>query len=69
MNKEEKDLCNVEKGLFNELLSVILYLNVNGMRIDTIKEMIHLKVDDAFGTYKNDMVRERWQKREDKKHE
>ena len=69
MNKEERDLCNVEKGLFNELLSVILYLNVNGMRIDTIKEMIELKVDDAFGTYKNDMVRERWQKREDKKHE
>ena len=66
MNKEEKDLCSVESELFNKLVSVILYLNVNGMRIDTIKEMIGLKVDEAFRMYEDENVRERWQEREDK---
>ena len=66
MNKEEKDLCSVERELFNKLVSVILYLNVNGMRIDTIKEMIGLKVDEAFKMYEYEDVRKRWLEREDK---
>ena len=60
MNKEEKELCSAERGLFNELISVILYLNVNGMHIDRIKEMIDLKVNNAFEMYESESIREKF---------
>ena len=60
MNKEDKELCSAERGLFNELISVILYLNVNGMHIDRIKEMIDLKVNNAFEMYESESIREKF---------
>ena len=66
MNKQEKELCNVESELFNKLVSVILYLNVNGMHIDRIKEMIGLKVDEAFRMYESENIRERFLRDENK---
>ena len=60
MNREEKELCEVEQVLFNELISVILYLNVNGMHIDRVKQMIGLKVEHAFEKYESENIRERF---------
>ena len=60
MNKEEKELCSAERGLFNELISVILYLNVNGMHIDRVKQMIGLKVNNAFERYESESIREKF---------
>ena len=60
MNKQEKDLCEAERSLGNELLGVILYLNVNGMHIDRVKQMIGLKVKHAFEKYESENIRERF---------
>ena len=60
MNSEEKELTEVEQVFSNELMSVILYLNVNGMRIDRVKEMIDLKVEYAFEKYKSESIREKF---------
>ena len=60
MNKEEKELCEAERSLSNELLGVILYLNVNGMHVDRVKQLIDLKVKHAFEKYESENVRERF---------
>ena len=51
MNKELKDVQQAEQELFEELLSVILFLNNNGMRLDIVKSLIYIKVDEAFNAY------------------
>ena len=45
MNEQEKDLDKCEERLFEELLGVILYLNKNGIPLDSVREMILMKVD------------------------
>ena len=51
MNKQEKDLEEAEQEFFETIISMILYLNKNGIRLDAVREMIQLKVEDAFAQY------------------
>ena len=51
MNEQEKDLEKAEQELFETIISIILYLNKNGIRLDAVREMIQMKVDDAFSQY------------------
>ena len=60
MNEQEKDLEKCEQELFEELLSVILFLNNNGMRLDIVKSLIYIKVDEAFSAYEELDLRKRF---------
>ena len=51
MNEQEKDLEKAEQKLFETIISMILYLNKNGIRLDAVREMIQMKVEDAFSQY------------------
>ena len=51
MNEQEKDLEKAEQELFETVISMILYLNMNGVRLDRVREMIQMKVEDAFAQY------------------
>ena len=51
MNEQEKDLEKAEQELFETILTMILYLNKNGIRLDTVRDMIQMKVEDAFAQY------------------
>ena len=51
MNEQEKDLEEAEQELFETIISMILYLNKNGIRLDAVREMIQIKVEDAFAQY------------------
>ena len=51
MNEQEKDLEKAEQELFETIISMILYLNKNGIRLDRVREMIQMKVEDAFAQY------------------
>ena len=51
MNEQQKDLKKAEQELFETIISVILYLNKNGTRLDRVREMIQMKVEDAFSQY------------------
>ena len=62
MNEQEKDLEKCEQELFEELLTVILFLNNNGIPLDSVREMILMKVDRAFIAYEENKVRDRFRK-------
>ena len=51
MNEQEKDLEKAEEEFFETIISMILYLNKNGIRLDAVREMIQMKVEDAFAQY------------------
>jgi len=51
MNEQEKDLEKAEQDFYHMLLSLILYLNSNGMNLDGIKEMFDMTIRDAFEEY------------------
>ena len=51
MNDQEKDLEKAEQEFFETIISMILYLNKNGIRLDAVREMIQMKVEDAFAQY------------------
>ena len=51
MNEQQKDLKKAEQELFETIISMILYLNKNGIRLDAVREMIQMKVEDAFVQY------------------
>ena len=51
MNEQEKDLEKAEQEFFETIISMILYLNKNGIRLDAVREMIQMKVEDAFTQY------------------
>ena len=51
MNEQEKDLEEAEQELFETIISMILYLNKNGIRLDAVRDMIQMKVEDAFAQY------------------
>ena len=51
MNEQEKDLEKAEQDFFNTLMSLMLYLNSNGMNLDGIKEMFDMKIRNAFEIY------------------
>ena len=51
MNKQEKDLEKAEQDFYHMLLSLILYLNSNGMNLDGIKEMFDMTIRNAFEEY------------------
>ena len=51
MNEQEKDLEKAEQELFETILTMILYLNKNGIRLDAVRDMIQMKVEDAFAQY------------------
>ena len=51
MNEQEKDLEKAEQELFETIFTMILYLNKNGIRLDAVREMIQIKVEDAFAQY------------------
>ena len=51
MNEQEKDLEKAEQEFFETTISMILYLNKNGIRLDAVREMIQMKVEDAFTQY------------------
>ena len=51
MNEQEKNLEKAEQELFETIISMILYLNKNGVRLDVVREMIQMKVEDAFSQY------------------
>jgi len=55
------DLDEAEQSLFDELLTVILFLNANGMPLDRVKDMILLKVDRALLEYEENNIRDKWQ--------
>ena len=60
MKEEEKDLLKCEHELQDTLVSVILYLNCNGIPIDRIEEMIYNKVKRAFELYESENVRDKF---------
>ena len=51
VNEQEKDLEKAEQEFFETIISMILYLNKNGIRLDAVREMIQVKVEDAFAQY------------------
>ena len=51
MNEQEKHLEKAEREFFETIISMILYLNKNGIRLDAVREMIQVKVEDAFAQY------------------
>ena len=51
MNEQQKDLKKAEQELFETIISMILYLNKNGIRLDAVRDMIQMKVEDAFAQY------------------
>ena len=51
MNEQEKDLEKAEQEFFETIISMILYLNKNGIRLDAVRDMIQMKVEDAFTQY------------------
>ena len=51
MNEQEKDLEESEQELFETIFTMILYLNKNGIRLDAVRDMIQMKVEDAFAQY------------------
>ena len=51
MNEQEKDLEKAEQEFFETIISMILYLNKNGIRLVAVREMIQMKVEDAFTQY------------------
>jgi len=51
MNEQEKDLEKAEQEFFGTIISMILYLNKNGIRLDAVREMIEMKVEYAFTQY------------------
>ena len=52
-NDDEVDdeLDKAEQEFFETIISMILYLNKNGIRLDAVREMIQMKVEDAFAQY------------------
>ena len=52
-NDDEVDdeLDKAEQEFFETIISMILYLNKNGLRLDAVREMIQMKVEDAFTQY------------------
>ena len=51
MNEQEEELEKAEQEFFETIISMILYLNKNGIRLDAVREMIQMKVEDAFAQY------------------
>jgi len=51
LNEQQKDLKKAEQKLFETIISMILYLNKNGIRLDAVRDMIQMKVEDAFAQY------------------
>ena len=51
MNEQEEELEKAEQEFFETTISMILYLNKNGIRLDAVREMIQMKVEDAFAQY------------------
>jgi len=51
MTDEELELQQVEQSFFEEIMSVILFLNKNGIKLDAVREMIEIKVERAFQQY------------------
>ena len=47
----DEELDKAEQEFFETIISMILYLNKNGIRLDAVREMIQLKVEDAFSQY------------------
>ena len=48
MNEQEEELEKAEQEFFETIISMILYLNKNGIRLDAVSEMIQMKVEVAF---------------------
>jgi len=47
----DNELEKAEQDTFDMLMSVILFLNTNGMPMDSVKECIYGKVKEAFDRY------------------
>ena len=47
----DEELDKAEQEFFETIISMILYLNKNGLRLDAVREMIQMKVEDAFAQY------------------
>jgi len=65
MNDEEiqKDLEHAENELFITLVTTILYLNSNlGIPMNTIRSLITKKVNTAFTAYKENNIKENFDK-------
>ena len=65
MNDEEiqKDLGICEQELFLTLVTTILYLNSNlGIPMNTVRSLITKKVNTAFTTYKENNIKEDFEK-------
>ena len=45
------EIDKAEESFFNETMAVILFLNKNGMKLDSIREMINAKLDHIFNQY------------------
>ena len=43
----------VETDLFQHLVTVIMYLNKNGVPLEEVRYMIEMKLDHAFDMYDN----------------
>lgn len=65
MNEQQKDLAKAEQELFETIISMILYLNKNGIRLDAVREMIQMKVEDAFTQYPKLAEDYQWKNRKD----
>ena len=59
----DEELDKAEQEFFETIISMILYLNKNGIRLDAVREMIQLKVEDAFDQYPKLAVDCKWKNR------
>ena len=60
MTKQEKDLEKCHNELFEDLLTATLFLNHNGVPIDTIRKMFSIIIDRVIITYEEQKIRERF---------
>ena len=53
MNENEirKELSKVETQFVTDVVTAILYLNKNGIKLDVVRQMIEMKVHLAFNEY------------------
>ncbi len=59
----KKDLEQCEGDLIDTIGTSILFLNCNGVPLDTVREMVQQKVDRAFEFYEDENVLERFKSR------
>ena len=65
MNAQENGVEEAEQEFFETIMTSILQLNKNGIRLDAVREMIQMKVEDACAQYRKQAEDCKWENRTD----